>query len=184
MLIATRARAHPSRSLASGVPAGRLMGGASVVLGAVAVAAMLQLTIGHDRPARAAARIAPAAPEELAGRWSSGKYGVVLDLSRCGAGWCGVRVEGTACGDLAMRLVADPAERGQARFTGTFDRRAGADRHAVQAHLFRAEAGGGLSLSLVGEPGARLQIMRRTFPYQDMLSRIGDALCRSEAGTS
>ncbi|WP_163063473.1 hypothetical protein, partial [Acinetobacter baumannii] len=81
-------------------------------------------------------------------------------------GWCGVRVEGTACGDLAMRLMADPAERRQARFTGTFDRRAGADRHAVQAHLFRAEAAGGLSLSLVGEPGARLQFMRRTFPYQ------------------
>lgn len=180
VLIATRARAR-----ASGVLAGRLMGGASVVLRALAVAVMLQLTIGHDRPASAASRPATAAPDELAGRWSSSKYGVVLDLSRCGAAWCGVRVEGTTCGDLAMRLEPDPARmRGQSRFTGTFDRRVGADRHAVQAHLFRPETGGGLSLSLVGEPGQRLQIMRRTFPYQDVLSRIGDAACRSEAGTS
>lgn len=180
VLIATRARARTS-----GVLAGRLMGGASVVLGAVAVAVMLQFTIGHDRPARAASRPASAAPDELAGRWSSSKYGVILDLSRCGAGWCGVRVEGAACGDLAMRLEPDAGPMpGQSRFTGTFDRRVGADRHAVQAHLFRSEAQGGPTLSLIGEPGTRLQLMRRTFPYQDMLSRIGDALCRSETGTS
>ncbi|MGL4289174.1 MAG: hypothetical protein ACRCVA_22680 [Phreatobacter sp.] len=180
VLMATRSRAR-----ASGVLAGRLMGAISVVLGAVAVAVMLQLTIGHDLPASAASRPASAAPDELAGRWSSSKYGVVLDLSRCGTGWCGVRVEGTTCRDLAMRLEPDPAPmRGRVGFTGTFDRREGADRHAIQANLFRSEAQGGLALSLFGEPGARLQLMRRTFPYQDVLSRIGDAVCRTEAGTS
>lgn len=121
----------------------------------------------------------------LGGRWVSGRFGFTLDIGRCGAGWCGVRVaaDGT-CGDVALRLERAEAMFGTERFAGTFDRRVGADRHAVQGHLYRPQGDGQLALSLTGEPGERLQPMRRTFAYQDELRRAGDAACRVEDKTS
>ncbi|QCI62989.1 hypothetical protein E8M01_01260 [Phreatobacter stygius] len=87
-----------------------------------------------------------------------------------------------------MRLSASPGTPDSGPFgrqvTGHFDRRIGADRHAVRGHVYRLMPQGTLTLSLVGEPGDRLQLMRRTFPYQDVLSRTGGPVCRSEPRTS
>lgn len=115
----------------------------------------------------------------------SERFGFVLDIGRCGAGWCGIRVRADgSCGDLALRLEPAEAMFGTDRFAGTFDRRTGADRHAVQGHLYRPQADAQPVLALTGEPGERLQPMRRTFPYQDELRRSGEAACRAEDKTS
>lgn len=139
---------------------------------------------GADGAMRSAGEV-QAGAATLAGRWVSERYGFALDIGRCGAGWCGIRVRADgSCGDLALRLEPAEAMFGSDRFAGTFDRRIGADRHAVQGHLYRPQADGRPALALTGEPGERLQPMRRTFPYQDDLRRAGEAACRTEDRTS
>ena len=165
-------------------PVGATGGWLGVVV-ALAAGLMAQATTVRAEPATPVAEGAPAEAISLAGRWVSGRFGFTVDIVSCGQGWCGVRVGADgACGDLALRL--EPAETmfGSERFAGIFDRRAGADRHAVQGHLYRPEPGAPLTFALTGEPGERLQPMRRTFPYQDEFRLAGAAVCRVENKTS
>lgn len=123
--------------------------------------------------------------EALPGRWTSRATGQTIDLVRCGEGWCGIRIgDGGRCADLAMRLTAGDVPPQAIRLEGSFDRRPGTDRHAVQGSLFRIRESGERVIVMIGEPGARLQLMRRVFPYSDRWTRTGEASCTTEAKVS
>jgi hypothetical protein len=153
----------------------------AVSAGTVAMALSTQMSIAAPPSARPQAT--PAGLAELAGRYVSAATGTRFDIDRCGAAWCGVRIKDDAsCGDIAMRLTVENATNGVALFEGSFDRRAGENRHAVRGTLFRLD--GTVTLRLDGEPGDRLQVMRRTFPYVEAFRRAGDPTCRSQDATS
>ena len=63
-------------------------------------------------------------------------------------------------------------------------RRAGTDRHVIRGSLSRWPADGAVTLRLYGEPGDRLSLMRRTYPYREAFSRSGEAVCRQQDATS
>jgi hypothetical protein len=156
---------------------------ALIAISTVAMALSAQASIAAPRSARPPP--APAGIAELPGRYFSDATGTLLDIDRCGAAWCGIRLnEDSTCGDLALRFTAQEGPDGATRVLGSFDRRAGADRHAVKGSLHHRLSDGTATLSLVGEPGDRLGFIRRMYTFYDALARVGDPACRHADATS
>lgn len=148
--------------------------------------------------ASAAGAVAAADTGSLAGRWSGHYFRMaardgctgddcrrlVLDVSRCGEGWCGVLVgkDGT-CGATALRLGAGgPGRHEGQEFTGRLELAPGAEPYTIHATLGSND--GSPRLWLTGDTGGEYRFYRRTFPFEAQLSRSGDAVCRGESKTS
>ena len=126
----------------------------------------------------ALAEMVPAAPSELAGRWVAQKRNLVLDISRCGAGWCGVEVrDGLTCGPIVLRfeLVRSSADEGDLR--GRLELAAGTQPYAVGMTFFEPSDGGPIKLIISGNSGDTFEPWRRTYPFRELLARSGDAIC-------
>ena len=127
----------------------------------------------------ALAQSVPAAPPELAGRWVAQKRNLVLDISRCGAGWCGVEVkDGRTCGAIALRveLARSSADAGQ-ELIGRLELAAGTEPYAVEVRVFETSDDGQFKLIISGNSGDKFEPWRRTFAFRELLARSGDAVC-------
>lgn len=116
---------------------------------------------------------AQVSPDQLAGRWVSAKPALVLDVSRCASGWCGVQVNDGTCAHTALRLeVTNPSDKAVVS-KGTLLLAAGSKPYRVSATLQQRE--GALSLAVAGntEDG----MIRRTFEFRAVLARTGAATC-------
>ncbi|PPC86634.1 MAG: hypothetical protein CTY31_07060 [Hyphomicrobium sp.] len=145
----------------------------------------------------------------LAGRWSGHRFGyakvaksaksdrckggscsLTFDIVACGTDWCGIVVnEAQVCGAVAMKLKGDhdPARRNA--FGGTLELAKGSDPYTIEAWYRAPEVVAGENsdkpaLSLIGDTGPELLMLRRSFPLQAELTRVSDATCTLEQATS
>jgi hypothetical protein len=130
-------------------------------------------------------------PGQIAGRWVSDQervhdnYGITLDISRCGAGWCGVEVKNDAtCGRTVLRLdQGTPHEvESFAQFAGRIELAPGAQPYVVRASIARRDTG--LRMHLSGHSGDEFEPWRRNYPYRQLMVRSGDAVCRPDPKVS
>jgi hypothetical protein len=127
----------------------------------------------------ALAETKPTAPPELTGRWVAQKRNLVLDISRCGAGWCGVEVrDGRTCGPIALRFeLVQPSANAERELIGRLELAAGTQPYAVEVTFFETSDGGQFKLIISGNSGDRFEPWRRTFAFRELLARSGDAVC-------
>jgi hypothetical protein len=132
------------------------------------------------------ASVASAATEgtaaDIEGRWASAGNKLVLDISRCGEGWCGVEVSGTGCGRTSLRVGLEEQYANLAQFSGRFEPAAEAVPYVVQVHLEGTD--GSARLHILGSTGDHFEPWRRTFPFSALLARAGDAQCRPDPKVS
>jgi hypothetical protein len=130
----------------------------------------------------AAAHAEPLAVTQVEGRWVNVRHDLSLDISRCGEGWCGVEVRDGVCAKTALRITARRAPQEAAWFEG---RLALADRgepYLVSATLYVHE--GVIRLQLLGNPGDKLELLRRWYPLNELMARSGPPLCKPDATVS
>lgn len=152
-----------------------------------------------------------AAPINLAGRWTGPHYGyarigpkaaresgggpcgdkpcvLTYDIVKCETGWCGIAVSNaTPCGAIGLRMTGDAAPNRQNAFTGKLELAKGAAPYVIESWYSAPDGSGGEAaprLSLIGDTGTELLMMRRSFPFQAELTRISDAQCTLEKATS
>lgn len=151
-----------------------------------------------------------AAKIDISGRWSGRHYGdglpasaqkdcggrpcaLTYDIVACGDGWCGIAVgDNDACGAIGLRLGGMKKEANRLpSFDGKLELAKGSAAFVVKAWYRHAivapkegETAGPAFLSLVGDTGRELLLMRRSFPLHATMSRIGDAHCTLEKATS
>jgi hypothetical protein len=121
-----------------------------------------------------------ASPPPIEGRWVSEQRGLVLDVSRCGTGWCGVEVtNGKTCGATMLRLaIVQPSRTHAGGLMGRIELAAEGQSYAVQASLLPPREAGPMTLLLSGNSGDRFEPWsRRHYPFRELLARSGDAMC-------
>ena len=119
-----------------------------------------------------------------------GSCTLTFDIVACGTEWCGIAVDtAQRCGSVAMKLKAsdDPA-RGNA-FGGSLELAKGSDPYTIEAWYRAPDEGTGENsgkpgLSVIGDTGPELLMLRRSFPLQAELTRVSDATCAVEKATS
>jgi hypothetical protein len=131
----------------------------------------------------------------IAGRWSgtpyairnditrcgSGECNLVLDIVACGAGWCGIEVDkDNACADELMQLKPHSDTQRRNGFEGKLTLAKGTQEYVIDVTADDALGGQPATLEIVGDTGPEFRWFRRSFPFHAALTRIGDALCRSE----
>jgi hypothetical protein len=148
----------------------------------------------------------PSHPMILAGRWSGHRFGyskvakadgckggsctLTFDIVPCGTEWCGIAVDAAQrCGSVAMRLKPSDEATRRNTFGGTLELAKGSDPYTIEAWYRAPDEGAGensakAALSLIGDTGPELLMMRRSFPLQAELSRVADATCTLEKATS
>jgi len=137
------------------------------------------------------------AASEIAGRWEGASFALgraqsdceddrctlVLDLSACRTGWCGVEVgRDAACGATALTLDGGAVGSGNVVFKGKLSLARGTEPYVVEAYLRRDE--GKPALEIIGDTGGTFRMFRRSFPFNATLARAGDAKCRPEGAVS
>lgn len=115
----------------------------------------------------------------IEGRWETARKDLLLDISRCGQGYCGQLVApGNRCGPTVLTVVMKAAEPPYPVFTGDFAPPNGS-RPGYKVRV---------SVTMAGETPIRMSIigdtvdpdpMRRSFAYRALLTRVGDAACSS-----
>ena len=130
----------------------------------------------------------------IAGRWQGENLGfarapescadgactLTLDIVQCGEGWCGILVgRDNACGDTALKLEAGKGEAGGLLLKGTLELARGTEPYVVEAYLEPAAGDAPASLQLTGDTGGEFRAFRRSFPFNALLARASDAVCRS-----
>lgn len=146
-----------------------------------------------NRKADAHGAVAAIAPAEIAGRWSGNYYGhgshhagcagsgctITLDISACATGWCGVRVKDDGgCGGVGMTVITAEARPNAQKFTGKLDLVPGAEAYTIEATLWKSsDEPPKRFINMIGDTGPELRFMRRSFPFEAALSRLGDATC-------
>ncbi len=148
------------------------------------------------------------APINLAGRWSGHHYGfaskrilkgeetaaarntLAYDIVACGDSWCGIAVTGqSTCGSIALKMARDPKSgRGNA-FNGKLELAKGSALYVVEAwysapNTTTGEGSEKAHLNFVGDTGGELLMMRRSFPFQAEMARVGEPLCTLDKATS
>jgi len=120
----------------------------------------------------------------LGGRWVDEMPGdkLVLDISSCGEGWCGVNVVEGVCGATVLRVKQSKEGPEFVSLSGKLELASGAQPYFVQARVFRTNAAP--RLQILGDSRADFSVMRRSYPFVSNMSRIGKALCRPDAKTS
>lgn len=115
-------------------------------------------------------------PSPIEGRWHDKSRGLILDISRCGARFCGVRVVDGKCDRLVLRM--DPQPTGDRpllmALTGQLDL---PDEPSLpHANVTVSGQGDNLRLGITGAVGG-LAPMSRTMMTRLELSYIGKAGC-------
>lgn len=160
-------------------------------LTAALASAIVGAMIGTICVARmASAEEAPLALSDVQGRWVSQRTKLTLDVSRCGDDFCGVVVADNACGHTALRISDRGMDRDSARrlsgrpvLEGQLQLAAGSQPYGVQVTLSRDEAGVA-RLFIAGHSGGTFSVMRRSYDYNDLMVRAGDASCAPALKTS
>jgi hypothetical protein len=130
-----------------------------------------------------AARAEPLATTQVEGRWVNVRQNLTLDISRYGEGWCGVEVKDSQCLKTALRMAANKAQEDAAAFFN--GRLALADQstpYKLSATLFLRE--GAIRLQLLGNPGDKLELWRRSYPLNELMARSGSSQCKPDAKVS
>ena len=142
--------------------AGPLVG---IMIAAFCVAAMAETTPGGSPP--------------IEGRWVAKQRHLMLDVSRCGAGWCGVEVaDGKTCGATVLRLgIVQPSSVERGGLKGRIELPAEAQSYAVEASFFAPRGSGPSELIISGNTGDNFEPWRRNFPFREFFARSGDAAC-------
>jgi hypothetical protein len=127
----------------------------------------------------AVAETRPGDPPPIEGRWVAKQRSLVLDVSRCGVGWCGVEViNDKTCGATMLRLgIATPSNGDGGRLKGRIELAAEAQSYAVEASFFVPRGGGPVELIMSGNTGDNFEPWRRNFPFREFFARAGDATC-------
>jgi hypothetical protein len=123
------------------------------------------------------------AQTDIAGRWTADKGSLMLDISRCGDGWCGIKVEGGACGIIALRLEAGRGSDWAVSYRGRLELVPQTAVYLVQAELLPRLADGPLRLNIVGGAGPAF-IYTRVYPYHQLFVRSDKAGCLADQKTS
>lgn len=146
---------------------------------------------------------------DLSGRWSGAPFGygvaiapkddcgkkpcnVTYDIVACDTGWCGIQVtDGATCGPIAMRLADTQKPNQPPSFEGKLELAKGSAPFVIRAWLDSrlpiADGGEGARptrLSMIGDTGSELLMLRRSYPLHANLNRIGEAVCTLEKATS
>jgi hypothetical protein len=155
----------------------------------------------------ASAEPANVAPVNIAGRWSGPRFGfnmrapqgqdcggkrceLTYDIVACGDAWCGIAVSNEMpCGAIGIRLTPDIERNHRNAFKGRLELTKGSAAYTIEAWYAPPSTEGGERpepprLSIVGDTGGELLMMRRSFPFQAELARVGDAQCTLEKATS
>ncbi len=143
----------------------------------------------------------------LAGRWTGHQYrfmskrvdiggappkpnSLTFDIVACGEAWCGIAVSAEAtCGAVALKMARDPKSgRGNA-FSGKLELAKGSAPYVIEAwysapNLKAGEGSDNPHLHFVGDTGGELLMMRRSFPFQAEMARVGEPVCTLEKATS
>lgn len=157
----------------------------------------------HTDSAGTAAVVSPIV---LAGRWSGHRFGyakvakadgckggscsLTFDIVACGTEWCGIAVsDAQVCGAVAMKLKESHNPDRRNAFGGTLELAKGSDPYTIEAWYRAPDDGAGENtgkpaLSLIGDTGPELLMLRRSFPLQAELTRVSDATCTLEKATS
>jgi len=147
--------------------------------------------------ARAAGPVPAYIGGDLSGRWKGQPMGyldpakvcgakgceLTLDIVRCGETWCGLRVEtADKCSGVALNLkphqVTDP--KVTPVFDGTLELADGTQPYVIEAVLRPDNSGALNQLTMVGDTGPELMMMRRSFPFRAVMARQGDAVCKMD----
>jgi hypothetical protein len=185
--------------------AGRL--GAVVALSMI-MGGIVPLTHGFSAAAGTAETTSKGPVINLAGRWQGPHHSYNLrspaaedcggkpcqltyDIVACPQGWCGIVVtDATPCGTIGLHLKGDPDKKRRNAFMGQLELAKGSASYTVEAWYDApgATAGEGSEqprLNFVGDTGGGgMLMMRRSFPFQAELARIGDGQCTLEKATS
>lgn len=113
---------------------------------------------------------------DLTGRWSAQSPKLILDIVRCGEGWCGTEVTaGGGCGRTALRLEAVRDASGPiSGFAGRLETMSEAEPYAVSVTV--EGQGRATALWMLGHTGATL-LPRRVYPLNAHFVRLGDPVC-------
>lgn len=107
-----------------------------------------------------------------------------IDIGRCGQLWCGVEVDKDGkCGRVALHLILANGEKGgDVQFTGQYSAVDGTEPYVIGATVMQEKQG--LTLYAYGHTGGQFLAFRRSYPFHMMLSREGDAVCKTEEKVS
>lgn len=123
--------------------------------------------------------------EDLSGRWTSQRHGYVLDVTRCGAEWCGIKLNpDQSCGALALRLAPVSSTDGLRGLVGSLILEPTVRSYKISASASPAGAMRPNEIRLLGNPNAPPQPMTRTILFQDTLVRGPEATCTAESKPS
>lgn len=122
---------------------------------------------------------------DISGRWTSQKFGYVIDITRCGTEWCGIRLKADlACGALALRLSPVSTGGDQGRLNGTLTLDPAAQTYKVGATPEGPAGERPAKLFLAGNPDAPPHPLSRMILFQDSLVRGPEASCLAEGKVS
>ena len=127
----------------------------------------------------AMAETMPGGSPPIEGRWVAKQRHLMLDVSRCGAGWCGVEVaDGKTCGATVLRLgIVQSSSVAGAGLKGRIELPAETQSYAVEVSFFAPRGGGPSELIISGNTGDNFEPWRRNFPFREFFARSGDAAC-------
>lgn len=139
---------------------------------------------------RAPIRIGDPSPAAVTPKLNTLTY----DIVACGEEWCGIAVtDETTCGAVALKMKRDTAKNRRNAFTGKLEIAKGAAPYVIEAWYSAPDtktgtkAGEGSELAhlnFVGDTGGELLMMRRSFPFQAEMARVGEPTCTLEKATS
>jgi hypothetical protein len=116
---------------------------------------------------------------ELAGRWRDDERNLLLDLTTCGERICGRLVESDGqCGRTALNLEQDThsSDRGLS-LKGEIDLAETEGVFHTVAWVQRRPKDSALDMRLRGWSGSGDFVMRRHYPFNAYLVRIGEPVC-------
>ena len=127
------------------------------------------------------ARAEDASKASYEGRWVAEKSKLTLDVSRCGSGYCAVEVaDGSACGRTVLRVSPGTRRGTRDELTGRLELTLGAQHFTVVMDLIEPRDNAPAKLWIGGHSGDEISLMRRTFDYQNVFVRAGDAACKPQ----
>jgi hypothetical protein len=126
---------------------------------------------------------------------------LVLDVTRCGDAWCGVRVENARADNseqcatgIAMRMTPKkpiPAENDDVgttqSFEGQLELAANTQPYVIEAHVWQpgtSDTKLNRLMRIVGDTGGEMLMLRRSFPLQATMERVAEATCKSDKPVS
>jgi hypothetical protein len=116
---------------------------------------------------------------EIAGRWETANRDFVVDISRCGEGYCGqlVKSDGQCMGRvLLVALKRTPPHFPNLTFSGELALPERPPALKVTIDLTTATATSVAKMLIVGDV-VEPSLIRRTFPFRELLARVGDGSC-------